>query len=88
MNPFAHTPVQLSGIAKDLAPVTPDDSADLPGGVAIGLYVVSGGSLSVVTVSGQTRTFTVPDFSMLPLGIARVLATGTTAEGIHAFMLA
>ncbi|AHM03754.1 hypothetical protein roselon_01366 [Roseibacterium elongatum DSM 19469] len=87
MNPFQNRAPQLSGPATDALPVTPDDGADLSR-VAIGLYVETGGSLSVVTVNGQTRSLSVADFSILPLGVRRVRATGTTASGIHAMVLA
>jgi hypothetical protein len=76
----------MSGPATDALPVTPDDSADLVH-VAIALYVVTGGTLVVDTVAGETRSIDVADFSILPLGTRRVRATGTTATGIHALVL-
>lgn len=87
MNPFAHRAGSLSGPANDILPVTPDDDMDLSQ-VAIGLYVETGGSLRIVTEQGQTRTLAVADFSILPVGVRRVHATGTTAAGIHALVLA
>lgn len=86
MNPFAHRARSMSGPATDALPVTPDDSADLVH-VAIALYVVTGGTLVVDTVAGETRSIDVADFSILPLGTRRVRATGTTATGIHALVL-
>ena len=56
--------------------------------VAIALYVETGGTVVVDTVAGETRTISVADFSILPLGTTRVRATGTTATGIHALVLA
>ena len=87
MNPFQSRTPALSGPATDALPVTPDDSADLPN-VAIGLYVESAGTVVVDTASGQTRTIEMADFAILPLGIRRVRATGTTAAGLHALVLA
>lgn len=87
MNPFAHRARYIHGPATDALPVTPDDATDLPM-VAITLYVETGGTVVVDTVAGETRTISVVDFSILPLGIVRVRATGTTAWGIHALVLA
>ncbi|WP_116087059.1 hypothetical protein [Tropicimonas sp. IMCC34011] len=84
-NPFANRSLSLSGPAPDIAPVVPADGADLPA-IAVALYVETGGTLSVVTVAGESRTIAVGDFSLLPVGIRRVEATGTTASGIHALI--
>lgn len=87
MNPFANRAGSLSGPAHDALPVTPDDNTDLPH-VALGLYVETGGSVSIVTVTGATRSLAVADHSILPIGVRRVRTTGTTASGIHALVLA
>lgn len=87
MNPFANRSKSTSGPATDALPVSPDDATDLPL-VAIALYVEVGGTLVVDTAAGETRTIAVADFSILPLGTTRVRATGTTAAGIHALVLA
>jgi len=87
MNPFDNRSLALSGPATDAFPVDPDDGTDLPD-VAVGLYVETGGTLGFVSVTGQTRTVAVADFSILPVGVRRVRATGTTAAGIHALVLA
>lgn len=86
MNPFKNRIQSLSGPATDALPVTPDDASDLPH-VAIGLYAEIGGAVSFVTVTGETRTITVADFSILPVGVRRVNATGTTAAGLHALVV-
>lgn len=83
-NPFENRAPSLNGPATDILPVTPNDGADLSS-VAVALYVETGGVISFVSVSGETRSVTVTDFSILPVGTQRVLATGTTANGIHAF---
>lgn len=86
-NPFAGRTVPLSGPATDYLPVSPSDTTDLSD-VAIGLYVETGGALAVITLAGTTRIIAVPDNFTLPLAVTRVLATGTTATGIHAGILA
>ncbi len=85
-NPFAGRTASLQGPATDIQPVTPDDSADLPN-VALALYVENGGTVSIVTVKGESRAIELPDFAILPVGVRRVAATGTTASGIHAMVL-
>lgn len=85
MDPFKNRVAALSGPARDAMPVTPNDTIDLSQ-VALGLYVETGGSLSIVTVAGQTRSLSVADFSILPVGVRRVRASGTTATGIHALV--
>lgn len=86
MNPFAHRARSMSGPATDAVPIVPDDATDLAH-VAIALYVVTGGTIVVDSVAGETRSIDVADFSILPLGTRRVRATGTTAAGIHALVL-
>ncbi|SDF96029.1 hypothetical protein SAMN04488117_10984 [Celeribacter baekdonensis] len=86
-NPFKSRAPQLSGPAQDILPVTPSDVADLPS-VAIALYVETGGAVTITTVKGETRSLNLADFSILPVGVSRVHATGTDAVGIHAMVLA
>ena len=86
-NPFANRAPSLQGPATDIQPVTPDDGADFAR-MAIALYVETGGMLSIVTASGDARQVTLPDFAILPVGVRKVNATGTTATGIHALVLA
>lgn len=83
-NPFEGRAASLSDPSRDLVPVTPDDGQDLltP---AVALYVETGGAISVVTIAGHQRLVHVAAFSILPVGIMRVRASGTTAAGIHAF---
>ncbi|RMH39574.1 MAG: hypothetical protein D6688_13930 [Alphaproteobacteria bacterium] len=85
-NPFDERALSLNGPATDIQPVTPSDSADLPD-VAVALYVETAGTLSIVTVAGGARTVAVTDNAILPVGVRRVNATGTTATGIHALVL-
>ena len=86
INPFANRAAPLSGPARDIEPVTPDDATLFPE-VAVALYVETGGTLSIVTERGETRDLTVPDFCIVPVGVSQVRATGTTALGIHALLV-
>ena len=86
-NPFENRTSSLSGPATDILPVTPNDSSDLSE-VAIALYVETGGTLSLVTARGASRTVTVADRSILPVGVRKVNAAGTSATGIHAMVIA
>lgn len=85
-NPFKNRATPLTGPALDIEPVTPNDGADLPT-PAISLYVETGGAVAFVSEKGQTRTVVLGDLAILPVGVRRVLATGTTATGLHAFTL-
>jgi len=64
--------------------VTPSDSTDMTLS-ARALYIGGAGNLAVITDGGNTVTFTgISAGSILPVAIARVLATGTTATNILA----
>lgn len=86
-NPFRNRTPALQGPATDIMPVIPDDNADFSA-VAIALYVETGGDVSIETVAGGNRIVSIADTSILPVGVRRVNATGTTATGIHALVLA
>ncbi|NSX53870.1 spike base protein, RCAP_Rcc01079 family [Parasulfitobacter algicola] len=85
-NPFKNRTLPLNGPAADMAPVVPNDGQDLPD-VAVALYVENGGAVSFVSIKGFERTVEVGDRAVLPVGIVRVNATGTTATGLHAFVI-
>jgi hypothetical protein len=63
----------------DAVPVTPSDAADQ--GPFRYLIVSVGGTLSVITLAGQTRNLTVPA-GRIDIGVLRVRASGTAATGI------
>lgn len=75
-----------SGSATDLMPITPDDQNDLPV-TATALYAELGGDVTFISLRGETRTVTVGDLAILPVQVRRVLASGTTANGLHAFTI-
>lgn len=82
-DPFATTSPGLSGPAGHAFAVTPNDGADLAV-VTRGLYVGTGGDLSLV-LKGNVSAVSfvgVAGGSVLPLRVARVRATGTTATDI------
>lgn len=70
-----------AGPGWDMFPITPNDDADLAV-AADAIYVAVGGNLTVITASGMERTWPVADYSILPVGVVRVKATGTTVEDI------
>lgn len=83
-NPFSGRAPSLNGPVNDIVPVTPNDGVDLAD-VAVAIYVETGGTLTVTTEAEQIRTVTLSDNAILPVGVRRVFATGTSASGIHAF---
>jgi hypothetical protein len=86
-NPFRGFSAPHFGVASDIQPVTPSDTADLPV-AAISLYIETGGAVVLDTPSGASpRTVTVGDNQLLPCAATRVHATGTTATGIHALVV-
>lgn len=68
--------------ARQLVNVTPSDTVGLitP---ARGLYVGSGGNVSILPLDGPSVTLVgVPGGSLLPVSVARVNLTGTTAGNL------
>jgi len=86
-DPFDDRMPSTSGPAADILPVTPADGVELPQ-VAAALYVETGGALSFVTANEEIRTVVVGDLTLLPVRARQVRATGTTASGIHALVIA
>lgn len=65
--------------------VTPNDSADLTDHAIKGLWVGGTGSIVLTTVAGDDVTIAaVPAGAIVPIQVARVKATGTTASSIVA----
>lgn len=85
-DPFLNRTPQLNGPATDIFPVTPADGTDLAH-VAVALFVETGGTVRFVSRAGSTRTVKLHDGAILPVGVRRVMASGTTATGIHGFAL-
>lgn len=69
-----------------VVPVTPNDAQNLPRGLCRAIYTGSGGAIALQAEEGVTVTLAnLPAGQSLDLKVQRVLATGTTATGIHAF---
>ncbi|HJS46263.1 MAG TPA: hypothetical protein VJ753_07675 [Rhizomicrobium sp.] len=69
--------------AKALAPVTPDDDNNLPGGIARGLLVGTAGTANIIDGSGNNLTGVPLQQGYNPIQVRRVL-TGGTADDIWA----
>lgn len=68
--------------ARKLVAITPSDTVSLVEAVRA-LYVGAGGNISIVPLDGPTVTLTgVQSGSILPIGAARIDATGTTASSL------
>ncbi|NVK56121.1 MAG: hypothetical protein HWE26_10920 [Alteromonadaceae bacterium] len=83
-NPFESRSWTPGGPTTDIVPVTPSDSTELTN-IAVALYIEDAGTVCIVTATGETRTVAVTGYSILPVGVRQVMATGTTASGLHAF---
>lgn len=83
LDPYLTAATTAAGPATRLFAVTPSDGVDLPF-VTTGLYVGTGGDVAVQDrLSGETVVFrNLGDGAGLPVRVARVLATGTTAGHI------
>jgi len=73
-----------TGPADALAPVVPDDAADLPGGVCRSLFVGEAGVVVVDDPRGATVAIQSAGSQYHPVRVRRVRATGTTATGVIA----
>jgi hypothetical protein len=74
----------LDSPAHRAAAVTPSDSTDLAT-AARALYIGGAGDVALVTVGGDTVTFSaLPAGAILPVRVARVRSTNTTATNIIA----
>jgi len=81
-NPFDNRSLAMSGPARDIMPVTPDDANNLTT-AAVALYVEGAGAIAFVSASGDTRTVNVTDYTILPVGVVRVLVA-FYAQGVLA----
>ena len=81
---FAGMQTLLSDPCAYAEAVTPSDTVDLTI-TSRALYVGGGGAISVLTAKGQTVTFSgVVTGTILPIRVARVNSTSTTATSILA----
>ena len=81
-NPFDSDGGNLSGLARGMVSITPNDSTDLTN-VLVGIECTgTAGNIAVVTAKGQSITRPIAAAQIIPCGIVRVLSTGTTATGL------
>jgi len=85
-DPLDNRSLSPAGPATDIIPVSPSDAEDLPV-MAMSLFIETGGAITFVTRRNETRVVQVTDQTLLPVVARRVLATGTTATGIHALVV-
>lgn len=79
---FSKHQSSLNSPAKSATEVSPSNSVAL-GEATRALYVGGAGDLRVTMVSGETVTFrALPAGCLLPVRVAQVHQTGTTATGI------
>ena len=72
-----------AGVATDLVPITPSDTADLTE-ACWAIYVGTSGDIRIKTLRGTVVTLSAVPAGVLPVGAARVYATGTTATSLLA----
>ena len=83
---FSNVSATLSDPAARWPAVTPNDSADLPGGLCRSLYVGGAGDVTALDEDGNSSVHkAVPAGARLPIRAKRVMATGTTATFILAY---
>lgn len=84
-NPFDSNGGNLTGFARDVVPITPNDSTDLTNVLLAITCKGTAGNVVVITAKGNTRTYPITVGEILPVGISRVLSTGTTATTLWGF---
>jgi hypothetical protein len=85
MDTFKNHTRSLTSPPEHAVAILPQDGADLAV-VTRAIYVGAGGDVAVRMLDGTTVTLTnVPNGTLMPLRVSRVLATGTTASAILGF---
>jgi hypothetical protein len=81
----AYTRNQFDHLQFTGEPVTPNDSADLPSGACIAIYVTGAGNVNVNLAGGGTAVLTgLSAGQTVYVNATRIKATSTTATGIFA----
>lgn len=75
-----NAPNGVDAPASDCLIVTPSNLVDLST-PARAFYATSDGSVAVITAAGADRVIPVAAYQIIPLGITRVKAAGTTVTG-------
>ncbi len=81
-NPFITVEGPSTGTAADIFPIFPSDVKPLSK-MPVALYCGDSGTIAVTTASGADRTFPVQAFSVIPVGVQLVKATGTTVLQVY-----
>ncbi len=76
-------PTRMTDPAHDADEITPNDNAELPGGLSRAIYVGEPGNLSVMLGNGKVVTFMNASAGYHPIRAIRVMAA-TDAGGIVA----
>jgi hypothetical protein len=85
MDTFKNHTRSLTSPPEHAVAILPQDGADLAV-VTRAIYVGAGGDVAVRMLDGTTVTLAnVPNGTLMPLRVSRVLATGTTASAILGF---
>lgn len=86
--PFSSIGGNLTGLCRDVQPVTPNDSSDiLTSGDAVFIQCKgTAGNVVMTTADGTDRTFPISADEIVPVGVTRVKATGTTATTLWAYI--
>jgi hypothetical protein len=79
-NPFRSHNSGLSAPAAKLAPITPDDEADLPDGVCRALLVGTAGTANLIDASGGEHTGVPLQQGFNPIGVRRVKTGGSAVN--------
>jgi hypothetical protein len=84
MTDFSSRAASQTGPGRALRPITPDDAADLPEGMARSLYVSGAGAVALLDATGARAVIQSAGCQYHPIHVTRVLASGTTATGLVA----
>lgn len=79
-NPFRSNNGGLTAPASKLAPVVPNDTIDLPGGVCRALLVGTAGTANLIDASGGARTGVPLQQGYNPIGVQRVMTGGSASD--------
>src|SRR5262249_33839492 len=79
-NPFSTHNGGLNAPASRLAPITPDDDSDLPGGPCRALLVGSAGTANLVDASGAECAGVPLQQGYNPIGVRRIKTGGSAGN--------
>lgn len=87
-NPKAPSSISFLGVATDLVPITPSDSADLPVAARSIRCDPTGasGTLRITTMAGELRNTPIAAGEVLLVAVKRVHSTGTAATLLEAMI--